>query len=1064
MTIPRLTIIPAGAGSGKTYRIQTQLADWVVKGLVAPDRILAVTFTKAAASELKNRIRFELIRRGRIEDALKLEASYLSTIHGFGMRLLSEFAFEGGISPSPRLLNEDEQGFLIRRTLQKTDKADAVATNLRKYGYRYDPATKTGPEEVFLASLLSLIDRLRSLGGKGEDPSLVDGAVAALRRLYGPTESGDALNRALHGAVARLLKRFPGNLSPGFEGNEAAAKQFRDNFRSLRRADDPDEVASDWSLWVSLKELRIKAKGGTIPAGYEGLAREVMTAAAKLHRHPGPLADAERHAGALLCAGQDCLAIYGQEKRKASLVDYPDMLAGTHEILSNRPDVLEILKKRVDCLVIDEFQDTNPLQFSLLWKIHQAGVPALIVGDVKQSIMGFQNADPRLFGQLERQYPKACDPLTANWRSSAPLMEWVNAVGDGLFGKGYTRLAPKAEFKSAMVPLEVVDAPKFIRSNRARASWTAVRLKALLEDKKCKVWDKLVKASRRIRGGDIAVLCPTHDLVAAYADTFRSLGVRTRVKQDRWHESPVVRILCHALAYIADIDDRHAALYLAVTELGSNSFEAALSTLRAGERLKDPVLERLEPLRSGASEKTIDALVGDVIEAVDLYGRIAQWPDSAQARANALRFQAEAGEFREANRQVLLAGGYYGNGVKTFLAWLSARVEEKNAQPEPRVVDEDAVTVTTWHGAKGLEWPVVAVCGMNREIKPRLPAVSVTYDDFADLSTILRKARVEIVPVFAAEETNAKFQARLQPDLEEEARRLLYVALTRAREKVILEWPSHLAGKDKSYYWSLLTEAAGMTLEKGTMRVRGKTFTCIVNPAGTGVAPSVEASAGEPVTPLSVFGRRALEYRSLPADLTPETVIPSALQGDEAAGASPLLIEETYGPLLETVLPMEGAERGRLLHKWFEVLGGRAGREDFLERATGVALEKDVAEVLCGAVAAFDRWVEGRFHPLRVRREIPILGLDARGSVVSGVLDLLVETVEGYWILDHKSDIAADRPARFEFHLPQLRCYADIIGKALPGKRVLGTGIHWITYGTVILLPEGEGIRRKNST
>ena len=243
MTIPRLTVIPAGAGSGKTYRIQTQLADWVVKGRIAPERILAVTFTEAAASELKERIRFELVKRDRIEDALKLEESYISTIHGFGLRVLTEFAFEGGISPSPRLLNDDEQGFLIRRTLPKTDKADPVAINLRKFGYRYDPVNKTSAEDVFLETLLSLIDRLRSLGRKGEDSVLVARAVDTLRRVYGKTENADALNRALHGAVGRLLKRFPGDLSSEFEGNKSAYKSFQANFRALRRAENIDEVA-----------------------------------------------------------------------------------------------------------------------------------------------------------------------------------------------------------------------------------------------------------------------------------------------------------------------------------------------------------------------------------------------------------------------------------------------------------------------------------------------------------------------------------------------------------------------------------------------------------------------------------------------------------------------------------------------------------------------------------------------------------------------------------------------------------------------------------------------------
>ncbi|PJB32214.1 MAG: hypothetical protein CO109_05800, partial [Deltaproteobacteria bacterium CG_4_9_14_3_um_filter_65_9] len=983
MTIPRLTVIPAGAGTGKTYRIQKQLADWVVKGLVAPERILAVTFTEAAASELKERIRFELVKRDRIEDALKLEESYISTIHGFGLRVLTEFAFEGGISPSPRLLNDDEQGFLIRRTLAKTEKADAVAINLRKFGYRYDPVNKTSAEDVFLDTLLSLIDRLRSLGRKGEDPALVSGAAGMLRRVYGATDNADALNRALNGAVGRLLGRFPGDLSPGFEGNASASGDFRENFRNLRRAEDMEEVASDWNLWLSLRKLRVSGRGGKVPPGYEDLARDVMNAAAALPRHPGPLAEAELHVSALLGASQDCLGTYGEEKRKASLVDFPDMLAGAHEIFALRPDVLAIMKGRVDCLVIDEFQDTSPLQFSLLWKIREAGVPALVVGDVKQSIMGFQNADPWLFEQLEKQSPKAREPLTFNWRASEPLMEWVNAMGEGLFGVAYTRLTPKADFKSTLDPLEVVDAPKYIRSGRKRASWTAVRIKALLEDRKSKVWDKYAKVSRRIRGGDIALLCPTHSLVDQYAEVLRALGIRTRIEQDGWYGASVVQILLHALEYIADADDRHAALYLAVTELGSQTLESALGSLRRGESLRDPLLETLEPLRVTAAEKTIETLVSEVIVALDLYGKAALWPDAAEARANILRFEAEAREFREVNRQVLLAGGYYGSGIKTFLSWLAARVEENDAQPDPRVVDEDAVTVTTWHSSKGLEWPVVAVCGMHRQIKPHLPDVSVTYDDFDDLANILRKARVEIVPGFAAEETTLAFSEHLQPALDEEARRLLYVALTRAREKVIVEWPSHLAGKEKSYYWSLLVGAAGMVLENGGgMRVNGKTFPCVVNPAETDLAPSVTASEGEPIAPLSTLGRRAIEYRPLPSELTPETVTPSLLHGEPGeASLAGLLQEETYGSPLETILALVGADRGLLLHKCFEVLGGRPGRVDLLARATGVTIDKKGWSQLENAVTDFERWLAGRFQPLRVLREVPLLGLDVRGSV-----------------------------------------------------------------------------------
>ena len=94
------------------------------------------------------------------------------------------------------------------------------------------------------------------------------------------------------------------------------------------------------------------------------------------------------------------LVHYAAAKREAGLVDYSDMIAMAGQLLRERSDVLDTLVKRVDCLVVDEFQDTNPLQFALLWQLKEAGVPTLVVGDLKQAIMGFQGADPRLFEAL----------------------------------------------------------------------------------------------------------------------------------------------------------------------------------------------------------------------------------------------------------------------------------------------------------------------------------------------------------------------------------------------------------------------------------------------------------------------------------------------------------------------------------------------------------------------------------------------------------------------------------------------------------------------------------------
>jgi ATP-dependent helicase/nuclease subunit A len=1079
--LPALTVIPAGAGSGKTYTIQTTLADWVVSGRVAPERIVAVTFTEVAAVELRERIRFELVKRGMIAEALRLDRAYISTIHALGLRLLTEFAFEEGISPAPRLLDEAESAILIRRALARTDKADAVMGNLKAFGYKYDPVTDRGPEDNFRDTILSLMDRLRSLGRRGEEPALVARAVGRIGEVYAPAEDAKALNRALHGAVGKLLARFPDDLSGRFAGNKSASEHFRRNYRDLRRAANPAEIEGDWGLWCSLRDLRLAKRGAPTPEGYDDLALAVMETAASLCRHPGPLKDAQAHAKGLLEGSQDSLGRYKTAKREGGLVDYADMLADAFGLLASRKEVLGSFLTRVDCLVIDEFQDTNPLQFSLLWTLRKAGVPTFVVGDLKQAIMGFQNADPRLFEQLLVQHPKDASPLTGNWRSAPALMRWINRVGEGLFGGRYIALKAKASYPSRVeVPVEIIEAPEFIRSNAIRAAHTALRIQALLNDETQHIWDRRKKETRRLRGGDVAVLCYTHALVQDYSDALRALGVRTRIEQGGWFASPIVRIAFHALSYVADRNDRHAALFLAVTELGRHDLESALKVLLAGGELDDPILKALDRVREGERDRTVSCLVADVINALDLYGTVSEWPDAAQARANLLRLQGEARAFREANRQVLSSGGYHGGGLKTFLSWLAARADdEEDIQPDPGVADEDAVQVLTWHKSKGLEWPVVAVCCMHREVKARLPDFSVSYEDFSDLGAVLNKARIDVSLDFAAEESAEAFRAPLQERDEEEARRLLYVVLTRAREKVILEWPSYLEGKDGVTYWSLLKDLTGMRPAGGKVVVGKEEFPCRVSVAGKEMPPEC-GGAGGVAAPLPVVGRRAVRALPLPEGLTPEAVTPSSLHGGPVEVDRPVTVA-SYGGPLKLDLDVFGAEKGLLLHRCFEVLDGRGaasdGREagpdgggpadagsgavpDLLDLAAGVTLSAGDRKAIARAAQAFNGWLKTNFSPVAVHREMPVLGLDARGSVVSGCIDVLVETETGFWILDHKSDAADGLEEGFRYYLPQLLCYAEVVAKARPDKPVLGVAVHWIMRGCVTTMAVEASVAR----
>ncbi|HNS91273.1 MAG TPA: PD-(D/E)XK nuclease family protein, partial [Deltaproteobacteria bacterium] len=208
----------------------------------------------------------------------------------------------------------------------------------------------------------------------------------------------------------------------------------------------------------------------------------------------------------------------------------------------------------------------------------------------------------------------------------------------------------------------------------------------------------------------------------------------------------------------------------------------------------------------------------------------------------------------------------------------------------------------------------------------------------------------------------------------------------------------------------------------------------------------------EPDAPLPRVGRRAIAPHPLLQDLTPEAVSPSSLHDLEARPCIGLR-RVRYGDPLDIAIGADSLERGTILHRCFEV--GLAGA-----RRLGTffgSLCPDLGEIererISRSIEAFRTGIESELSPAGVSVEVPLLGLDDKGSVVSGIADMVVETDKGFWIVDHKSDQAEDLQALFSFYLPQLRCYADIVGKAHPEKPVCGVAINWISHGELMILP-----------
>lgn len=1040
-----LTIVPAGAGSGKTFRIKQDLTRWVGEGLVRPERILAVTFTEAAAGELRGRIRASLLAEGLVEAALAVEQAYVSTLHGLGLRILSEHAFAAGASPRPRALSDAERDLLIRQAMAHAPSLDAVRADLPRFGYRYDGWTSASLEDGFRAALLGAVDLLRGLGDSGAAPRLAHDAVARIRRLYGPVAAdGGPLEERLRAAVAALLSAFPADLT-AHATSDTARKAFAADFRALRRALRPGELGRDWGLWVALGRLRQSRRGAPTPDGYDALAEAVMTAAGAVATHPGPLADACAHLDALIRGAQEVMARYAAMKREAGAIDYADMICDAERLLRTRPEILAALAAEIDCVIIDEFQDTNPVQFALLWRIAQAAPRVLIVGDAKQSIMGFQGADPRLSAALEAQRPDACAPLTNNWRSDPRLMGLVNALSQRLFGSGYVPLAPRRP-PTGEPYLEVLRIGEGRRSRKSRPeAHVAARVAAIL-DAAGPIADRDSPSDaplmRPVEPGDVAVLCPTHAQAARYAAALTAEGVPVRISAPGWMDAPAVAAARHALAFVADPADAHAALCFLTLGPPAMPLEDAMQALVEGRVAAEPALAPLLALAPKARIAPLGTLLHAVLAEAGIRDWAAGGSEAAQAHADLLRLEAEADAFTTAHRDLKAAAGFHGAGAQVFLGWLDARRAERDfdRHPDPGAGGRaQGVEIVTWHASKGREWPVTVVVGLDAEIGERPGTLRAEFADFSDLGAILERAQVIWTPGFALKEKTDLFLEDRRAAAEADARRLLYVALTRARDRLVLEWPDFALGKigdgpGPAHHAEMLIREAGCAVEADGLRVGDAAFPATIIACGA-EAPEPDAGRhGAATAPRLRFGAlmTAPDATSTPWRSRPSEAL--ATDGGPFTTRSALA-----GPPLPSAMVATAAERGSVLHRALRVLLARPELRHRLPEATG--LDAAAISALAERAAALRGWLAQAGYA-RLHCETPVQRRTADGAEINGVIDLLAEGPGGWLILDHKSGTGT-----FDDYRGQLEAYAALVD--IPAGQLVRLAIHWIDRGEI---------------
>lgn len=1077
-----LRVVGASAGTGKTYRLTQEIEHAVTtegEGGIRADQLVAVTYTRRAQVELESRVRQRLLASTAADRAAWLPQAYLGTVHAVCLRWVRELAIDAGMSPHVEVLADEELS--LATVLEETVPAE-MRDELDELAGRLQIRLSTIEGQVYWNQPVQDVIALARGGRIAPDalPAMAEqswrGYLALMPR---SVADGAALDRALATALDRALETID-TTSDTTAKTRATVEVLREARRSV------DNERATWMLWNKLCGLDAGAKSD------DALGR-VRLAAAAWSQHPQLHSDIRRFTELVYAAAALTLERYAHWKRQRGLVDYVDMIDSALSLLANE-EVADDLAERLAFVVVDELQDSSPIQLALFLRLHAIAKRSTWVGDPKQCIFEYAGADPALMDNVLRWAARAGGRLeqqSVNYRSRRCLVDLCNAVFGTVFaGHGMrpedvmvaAHRAPESEPALRSLPavgLFYLDTTS--QSDHAAALAAGIE-RLLASPLSTPVLDRETGQVRPLQIGDIAVLVATNAEGKEIARALAALGLRATFARDGLLGTPEGVAVAAALRVLLDPSDSLAVAELeALQEWDGDGPDAWLSRRLAGlggtNPSKDvaPWQRRLEVLRDSVIMLSPQELIEAVLVALDLPALAARWPDPAQRLANldALR---KLGRIYE-QRCIDGGEGCSLSGLLRFFDGLARpqyrQGEERRADEQHSGSDANAVTVVTYHRSKGLEWPVVILSSLDRPPRPGIfdvaPVSSATeLNPDAPLEGRwirywpwpfgIAKARSTLRDIVEASDVG---RAELERESRERAR-LLYVGFTRARDHLIFAasvkndvpacgWLAELTHEGAAIVNLPSADApspAVVIQGPNPMRVPARLFRLAPAPAATEKLPE-----------------RRWFRRAPPSERASYWIRPSAALTTDLDGAAPSVVEvrTIHEPLVrETQAEVVWSSVGDALHAFLaaDVEGlpdkARIRIATRLIEAYGVGGTYSPASLL-SASDAFTAFVRENASGATWAREIPV---EARVASplgerrIDGRIDLLLETEDALIIVDHKSfpgvGDAAWR-AKAEALSPQLAVYARAVALARPDKPVF-TWIHFATAGAVVVL------------
>ena len=1105
----RTLFVEAGAGTGKTTALVGRILNLVLTNDDAVRRrlseIAAITFTEAAAAELRERIRLKFedrllnaeqdgdtVTALRCQEALAdADIAAIQTLHGFAQRLLSEFPVEVGIPPRVEVIDEvrsqlafEERWSLFLDSLYDDPDLEEFIVRASILGVKIG-----GPELRNVAHVFD--DNWDRLLGISE-PNIVASPID-FSRVHDAVVGIEELKAQCTAPDDKLLG-FIVAAQPAFDRLRNASTDH-ERLRLVRALMDltfSSGQKGNWNIPVTdareqCKELRLIC---------EDLLGEVASQtltqfAARIAKFTVESAEARRSEGVL---------------------EFHDLLVLAHQLLRWSAEAREGLAKRYRVLMLDEFQDTDPIQISLALLLASAVSETpftgdwsdlnpqdgrlFMVGDPKQSIYRFRRADIQLFLQARAQFRDGVVLLQENFRTVDPIIVAVNSLFSKVMPEDTAGQAKYAPLMPNRKPHAALDQRPLLfgGGEEARAAvlreHEAANVASILADIRDNPQNWLVEKKvdgktdwREPRFSDVTILLPTRSSMTQLSAALDAEQIPFRADTGTLvYETQEVKDLLSVLRAIDDPADEIALVAALRSPLYSCGYDDLHEFHKAGGRfaidvrvpdaaLGSIVADGIEHIRAMEARKWWDEPSELLLRLIDERYAMALPAHGRRARDTWRRLRYvvdQARAFAESG----------GGDLRSYLEWTALQGIDGSKAHEPMLPEDDdfAVQIMTIHGSKGLEFPITIVSGMTTQLGARSMAGEVVWGGPGELPEVKAKKSV----------ATARFDQQKELDAEmdgPERDRLLYVALTRARDHLVVSAHHGLrkGGKPIPSHGHKVSEWANA---EGSDLVR---WLEVETNASDGLAKSGSASteqrAGDVPTIPSPADWRQRHQARLRQGAVRSTISATALARAVADGSTFDAVEPAAGADADLVIDTDedvrdfddGPESEGLPPRVFK--RGRAGTA-IGSAVHGVLQLIDLTapeEADIGALCESQAWAESvPEHVDTIERAVrSALSADivracrtARhykelyvaspvGSMtIEGYVDLLVETPEGLVVVDYKTDSVsseADVDAKLAHYGLQGTAYALAVERA--------TGESVVDVQFVFARPEGTIVR-----